>query len=199
MSVIDSLTNSNFFQLKDKTASAATGDGAGNSAPKGDTMAASLAEAFMLDLSPDAREAIEQSTASNTATVAASSADEAQFALNRHQLKTIDEILAKYKDAPFTQETYEQIQDDLAAANLSPESLSLQDKIKSFNPIGILVNALSGDFSDAVADGDASLETKMDNYMAMIVDKWKNVSTTVDEAEAAEIDEDVVNAGTETT
>lgn len=197
MSLVDALANSNLFQLKDKIGAVTLNPGSESAAQQEKTVASSLAEAFMLDLSPDAKEALRESTANINAS-AGFSENEAQFTLTRKQLATIDEILQKYKDAPFTQETYEHIQEDLEDANLSPESLMLQDKIKSFNPINILVNALSGDFTDVVGNNTDVLESKMDNYIAMVVDTWKEISTTADDAETPEIDEDGVNEGAET-
>lgn len=196
MSLIDSLTNSQWFQLKDKSSAALSESNVETASNQEQNSAASLAEAFMLDLSPDARQALAQ--ADTTAGSDSSDATQ-QFALNKKQLQAIDDILQKYKDAPFTQETYENIQADLEDANLSPESLALQDKLRSFNPIGILVSALSGNFTDAVNADDATLETKMDHYMGMIVDKWKDLSTTFDDTEIGPDSKETVDDSTETT
>lgn len=111
------------------------------------------------------------------------------FALTPNQQRTLDDILAKYQDAPFTQETFNLIQDDMNAAGLTAEVFAAQDKARNHNPTLFFFEALSGGANMALdnATGNASepsdeTDTKMMNFMKSVVASWATLSTTVDEA-----------------
>ena len=101
--------------------------------------------------------------------------------LSSQQRQQIDSIIAKYKDAPFTQDTYKKIQDDLKSSGLSAIKLAAEDKINSFNSTEVFMNALYGDstINDGTSFFDNSDEqANSDSYMNQILSKWKNISTT---------------------
>lgn len=132
--------------------------------------------AYTLDLSPEAQKYLSGLNNGQGST---------QFTLSDKQQQAINDILAKYKDAPFTQDTFNQIQNDLNAANLGPQFLALTDKINSFNPSQVLIDALNGGASsnvtglgDLTSDNSSNQQTKIDNYMQGIISQWKSVSTT---------------------
>jgi len=113
------------------------------------------------------------------------SASSSSFLLSDKQKAQIEAILAKYKDAPFTQDTYEQIQYELQQQGLSPEQLSLQEQIKSFSATQSLLDALNG--VDSGEDAFSNLfakpadETKVNSYLTDIVAQWQKISTTYEE------------------
>ena len=110
------------------------------------------------------------------------------FQLSEKQKQTIQSILEKYKDAPYTQETYQKIQDDLDKAGLSPQKLALEDNAKNFSTTKVLIAALSGQSSDTSTSASsiqADEKTNGDKYMQDIMKQWKSLSTTVSGTEAS--------------
>lgn len=186
MSSISALSG-NYYQLSSLlsgnsgTAAAPAGTGSAPSlaqalnASSSRTGSSSYADAYLLNLSPQARAMMSGTSASST------NAD-SSFQLSSAQQKEIAGIIAKYKDAPFTQETFEAIQKDLQAAGLDTQTLSLKDKVNSFNPTMVLISALNGDYSGSQGDSttQADAQTKSSNYLQNIVRQWKSVSSTVE-------------------
>jgi len=151
---------------------AAVSDGGSSS---GDSNAA-----YSLNLSPQAQQLLNGgASGSDTSTT---------FRLSFSQQSTITSILAKYKDAPFTQATFDQIQDDLKAAGLGTDQLALQDKVTSFNPTSVLIDALSGNITDPVtqnATSDTAEQTKSNNYINSILSQWQSMSTAASSSSAS--------------
>lgn len=134
--------------------------------------------AYLLDLSPDAQSYLSNYSSSDSST--GSSGGTGSFVLSNAQQKQISDILAKYKDAPQTQDTFNKIQDDLKAAGLSPQQLAETDKVKSFNPTQILINALNGNYGTPGAStttSDADEQTKSNNYVQSIIKQWQSISS----------------------
>ncbi|MDE3015699.1 MAG: hypothetical protein KGI29_02095 [Pseudomonadota bacterium] len=155
-------------------------DGGGNiSSPNSD--------AFLLDLSPQAQQII-GGMGGAASTGAASAADifggGGNFILSAQQQQQVGAILAKYKDAPYTQDTFNKIQNDLNAAGLGPSLLSLKDQTQSFDPALVLIDALNGTATDSssgalgLGTNAAGEQTKTANYMQGIIQQWQNISTT---------------------
>ncbi len=141
-------------------------------------------DAFSLNLSQSAQDLLDSGSTNSTS----SSSSTASYTLTKAQQKQLDAILAKYKDAPFTQDTYNQIQDELQKAGLAPDQLATEDKIKSFNTTQVFIDALNGkdDSSSSSTSSDGSTsssdstdsDTKSSNYMQQVVSQWKSISTT---------------------
>ena len=131
--------------------------------------------AYFLNLSPAAQLLLNHNNTSSTG-----SSNNGNFTLSSAQRTQINDILKKYKDAPFTQETFDQIQNDLQAAKLGPDQLIAQDEISSFNPTSSLINALNGNFAplNTPATTAASEHTKTTNYMQGIITAWQQISGT---------------------
>jgi hypothetical protein len=104
------------------------------------------------------------------------------FAITKDQQDQITAIIAKYKDAPYTQDTFNQIQNDLSKAGLAPSIMALKDQTKAFNPAEVLISALNGTSMDTVNSQlgtDATGEqTKQNTYIASIIKQWQDISTT---------------------
>jgi hypothetical protein len=135
----------------------------------------------LVDLSPQAQSILNEFGNGGTDNGSASNG----FILSTQQQQQIKAILAKYKDAPFTQDTYNNIQADLKAAGLSPDQLSIQDEIRSFNPTKVMIDALNGidDSSDISNFGNNPAEqANANSYMQQIFNQWQNISTTANSA-----------------
>jgi hypothetical protein len=150
----------------------ATGNNSNTQSPNG---------AYLLDLSPLAQQYLATNgQASQSSAVGGSSTQ--TFLLKPEQRQTIADIIASYKDAPFTQETFNQLQDDLEKEGLGAQQLAMIDNAESFNPTQILVDALSGRSSSFSGTASTqSQQAKVDNFMQDIVKQWRNISTTADE------------------
>lgn len=152
---------------------------------------AAAESAYALDLSPDALTYI-KSINGHSAGAPGYYSSVTNFTLSRDQRQTIDAIIARYRDAPFTQETFSRIQNDLKDAGLSPETLALQDSARNFNPTKFLLDALNGTSgSDLALDsltgkpsaGDSS--GKSVNFMTGVADSWARISSTLGNKQAA--------------
>lgn len=153
----------------------------------------SFSDAVFLDLSPAAQKYLSglgSAAATKTQDAAGQGAD---FVLSVKQRATLNEIIDKYKDAPYTQATFDAIQDDLLQAGLGPDQLSAQDRSKSFNSTAVLIDALNGgkgELPGSVQMSEETLKTKSANYIQNVVSQWKRIST--DYAEQQEQNADAV-------
>jgi hypothetical protein len=183
MASVGSLLNSGYYSLSDLS-SGASGSGV-TSANTTLSLAAVLASqdaaqnstgsAYLLNLSPAAQQLLNNSS---TFSGAPSSGN---FTLSTAQQAQITSIIAKYKDAPYTQATFDQIQSDLQAAGLGTQDLAVKDQVTSFDPTGVLLNALSGNTTDLTTQNNTSSaneQTKAGNYIQSILGQWQSVSTT---------------------
>lgn len=134
--------------------------------------------ADILDLSPQAQNEISffnLVSGANTNVVTGG----ASLTLTVEQRTQFDDIVAKYKDAPFNGDTYAKILADLAAAGLSPEQLALQTGNTSLSLAALFLNALDGggntDFFNIF-----STPLQQDNTTAFsqqVISQWESVST----------------------
>lgn len=138
------------------------------------TAAASAANenlsAYLLDLSPQARDYLNSN---------AVSAVSAGFTLSEPQQNMLDTILQKYKDQPYTQDTFNQIQNDLQQAGLSPDQLAAQQQVKDFSPTQVLIDALSGNKASAdngLQNDESKYDQQKQNFVKGLVDKFKKIA-----------------------
>lgn len=125
-------------------------------------------DAYTLNLSPEAQRYLNGASDN--------------FLLSAGQKQAISSIIAQYKDAPFTQGTFVQIQKDLAGAGLGVQQLSLKDKLQNFSPTTVLLEALNDTAADseaATASLDTASQNKANNYLKSIVSEWQSISTTI--------------------
>ena len=139
--------------------------------------ATGYSSSYILDLSKNASDFLN----GNATHSSASNTD--GFILSKSQKKTLQDILVKYKDEPQTQDTFNKIQDDLKKAGLDPDSLTVKDKAKSFNPIQTFLDILSGKSENNAEDplktkatDESQYQTKKSNYLNQVIDIWKNNS-----------------------
>jgi hypothetical protein len=139
----------------------------------------------LVDLSPEAQSYLAALGMGDPSGAGQDTGSGGGFLLTPQQQQQIGDILAKYKDAPFTQDTYNQIQNDLKAAGLSPDQLALEDQMRTFNPTQILLDALDGVQTDPNAGNFLSNNNEQgnaDSYMQQIVSQWQSLSTTAEAA-----------------
>jgi hypothetical protein len=120
--------------------------------------------------------------ASGNASSSLSFASAGGFQLTSEQKNQMQAILQKYKDAPYTQDTYNSIQNDLDRAGLSPKKLSLIDHAKNFSSTKVFLAAISGQSDNTLSTASsiaADEKSNADRYMADIIKQWKSISTTV--------------------
>ncbi|HEU5046793.1 MAG TPA: hypothetical protein VFT64_03025 [Rickettsiales bacterium] len=129
----------------------------------------------ILDLSPAAQALLNNTSSGNTQSPGSSSS----FSLTQAQQVQINEIIAKYKDAPMTQETFNKIQNDLEAAGLGADQLSAKDQVSSLNLTSTLLDALNGknDPLSSTSDKLSAEQTKANNYMKDVYSLWQQVAS----------------------
>jgi len=190
MATINSLSSSQYYSLlansqsgntKNQQANSAGLLGAltgssGSSANVNDEMADS--GAYQLTLSAEAKAylaALNNGTASTTT-------EDSSISLTTQQFQQVKDIVSKYADAPFTQDTFNQIQDDLEEAGLSGRQLAVKDQMSSFNSTSTLLAALDGTGEmpavEQPADILASIQSKSDSYMKKVESLWRALSST---------------------
>lgn len=189
MSAISSqLQGSGYYQLNSS--------GSGTSANTGRTQAATpslasalggtsnaspFSDAVLLDLSPAAQQYLSGlGAASATAQPAPSTQGKQDFVLSTQQQQKLNAILDKYKDAPYSQATFDSIQDDLQQAGLGPNQLSAKDRVDNFSTTAVLVDALNGGNGTTPGSApvsDSQLQAKSANYIQDVVGQWKKIST----------------------
>lgn len=144
-----------------------------NAANSGSSQSASN-DAYSLNLSSAA-----QLILNNSANTGANNSGNA-FVLTQAQKTAISNIIAKYKDAPFTQDTFNQIQNDLEAAGLGADQLSAKDQVNSLNLTSALLNDLNGNYAPLTSMQTAlsNEQAKASSYMQGVIKEWRSISTT---------------------
>ncbi len=157
-------------------------------------------DAYLLNLSSDAQSYLASlGTSGTTATTASGNSDSSDssdgFILSPTQQQQLSDIIAKYKNAPYTQDTFDQMQQDIDDAGLGPDQLNAEQHMRSVNPTQMLIDALNGQSDDLSSLTDTSSDaTRSSNYMNGILSQWQNISSTY----SASTD-DSTGGGTDTT
>ena len=139
---------------------------------------------YFLDLSPQAQAFLEQKNSRATG-------GDGTFILSDKQKQQISDVIAKYKDEPFTKETYEKIETELEALGLSPDILAIRDKARNVNTTMMLLDALNGANPDGlnssltgVKPDQTTSDQKKENYIKSLLTEWGDISTTIDAEES---------------
>ena len=198
MSAVNTQVNQQgYYNLGNSAGTGANAQGAGRTGATGPasralTQSSSLngSAAYMLDLSPEAQQYLRglNQTAQQTTTQQAA-AQQDGFVLNSQQRLALASLLEEFKDAPYTQATFDTIQDALHAEGLGPTQLAARHCAESFNPTASLVDALNGGKgttpgSAPVSEGE--LEQRSAGYMQFVINEWKKIATPADEGAGAE-------------
>ena len=141
---------------------------------------ATSGNSYLLDLSDSARAYLQNLNGSGgTSAGSATSANGNGIVLTNPQRDKLNAILEKYKDAPFTDATFQKIQADMEQAGIAADKLAAQNQMRRINPTLMLINALSGgDGSVGTVGGSADIKTETQNFMGKVLDQWRAVSTT---------------------
>jgi hypothetical protein len=182
MSAIGTLNNGGYYQLSNPQAGVGGGTASNSTnallqalgVSPGNPSATSPADAYLLDLSPQAQALVNGTGSINAVNPTSSSSS--SFVLSSQQQQAIANILQKYKDSPYTQATFDQIQNDLQAAGLDPQTLSRKDQAQSFNATALFIADLNGDGSAANAITNPNESQKASNYVQQIISEWKQIS-----------------------
>ena len=139
--------------------------------------------AYLLNLSPQAQQYMSSSSGSSSSSGVSSAisalngtSGSSSFVLTTQQQQTITNIITKYKNAPYTQATFNQIQNDLNSAGLGTNQLSGKDKAQNFNATSLLIDDLNGNSSAATAMTSPDETSKSSNYMQQILSQWQTIS-----------------------
>lgn len=126
-------------------------------------------EAYFLDLSPAAQRYLSEA---QTVPV-----EPGGYVLTEQQHDTLTGILMRHKESPYTQATFDSIQNELHEAGLSPGQLAGQSKVKRFTTTGTLIDALNGKFQTGAPQESASeTEAKANQYMRAVAEQWKAIA-----------------------
>ena len=143
--------------------------------------------AYLLDLSPQARDYLRQA---NQPAVTKGTTGEG-FALSPAQQRSIAEILAGFADAPYTQETFDAIQAALQKAGLGSHQLAAKYRANRFNSTATLLDALTGGGGKIPGSqpvSDAELEARSQHYMYAIAQQWQRMQPERDGSAVASDD-----------
>jgi hypothetical protein len=144
---------------------------------------ASSNDSYLLDLSPEAQAYLSNSSASGaaTSTGSATSATGYGIVLSPVQQDKLTAILEKYKDAPYTDTTFQSIQKDMKAAGIGADALAGQSEMRNLSPTAMLLNALSGgDASVGTIGGSADIANMETNFLGQVTSQWQTMSSDYD-------------------
>ncbi|MFM9889425.1 MAG: hypothetical protein ACKVOE_02085 [Rickettsiales bacterium] len=141
-------------------------------------------QSYLLNLS-DAAQSYLSSLNGTGNTQSSSSSGSDTFLLSPKQRDALNEIIAKYKDQPITQDTYNQLQQDLDAAGIGPKQLAVRDQLRDLNPTRFFLDSLNGtDTSNGQKQQFGELtdqqKTQANNYLESILKQLQTISTVSD-------------------
>lgn len=175
MSTINGLLSGNLFSTTTKTNEGKTSQTNGLLSSSTQTSGSEAISSYMLDLSEAAKAYLAQQTAQSSSQT---SGDSEHFTLTEAQQAQIRKIIEQYKNAPLSQETFLQIQEELTAIGLGADQLAAKEQVGAFNPISSFLDALSGTSTSLSAEEiSANVSTKRENYLSDIIDYWASIST----------------------
>lgn len=191
------LSHSGYYQLNSSGAGSGNTSGASgaastsalrNAGVNAVSSASGFSDAVLLDLSPAAKQYLSGLSA-QAATTQGNGNTSTDFVLSAQQKEALSSILDKYKDAPYTQDTFDQIQNDLQKAGIGPDQLSAKERVSSFSATAVLVDALNGGNGSTPGStpvSDADLKTKSANYMQDVIAQWKKISADYQAKQSAD-------------
>ena len=147
------------------------------------TATGNTGNSYLLDLSPSAQ-AYLQNYSGSASNSSSSSSTGAGVVLTPQQQNKLNTILLKYKDAPYTDATFQKIQSDMAAAGIGADALAAQSHMRQLNTTAMLLNALGGgDGSVGTIGSSTDIATQTTEFMKKIAQSWTQISSTVGDAE----------------
>lgn len=150
--------------------------------------------AYQLDLSPAAQQYLSQVNSQNQL---ATKIGDQGFILSSKQRTIISEVVARFADAPYTQETFDLIQDALQQEGVGPNQLSAKYRASSFNSTATLIDALSGGkgkIPGSVPVSNQELQQRSEQYVSFIAAQWRDIRTEPQEAATVDDTSDALTA-----
>lgn len=121
-----------------------------------------------LSLSPAAQNFLKSSSAT--------AASNSSFLLTTQQQQALTAILQKYQTAPNNQTTFNQIQDELKEAGISPDQLAAKDLQTNLNPTrNIVLGFADQSITDFSSPTLASQQLKANNYVQQIYNQFQRI------------------------
>lgn len=183
MSTISTLLNQTYSTLTDDKKTAGNTTASLASALNGDTKSHAATPgtadvSYLLNLSDEARDYL-ATQAKNAAAGQTDTSPAEGFALSNAQQEQLDSIIAKYKDAPFTQESFDAMLTEIEQAGLGPQTLAAKDQVRQLNTTQLFLNVMNGDNNLTFgASNNAVQKAKGEAHLQAIYDQWENISTT---------------------
>lgn len=176
------LTNDGYYQLKSGASTASGSATSTSSATTAAQTAATIQQSFLLSLSAEAQSYLANAgltTSSNSNALTSSTSVASDFTLSTSQQKLLDQIIQSYAGQPYTQDTFDALQDDLKDAGLSPDQLAQRAQAKAFNPTTSLISALFGTVDPSSGQANADYTQAKSHYLQSIQTAFANVASTV--------------------
>ncbi len=142
----------------------------------------SSGNSYLLDLSAEAQAYLTSGNGSGGGSQGSStSSTGASIVLSPVEQDKLTAILQKYKNAPYTEATFQNIQKDMSAAGIGADSLAAKAEMRNLNPTAMLLNALNGGDGSVGTVGNstdiASMET---SFMGKVNSQWQAISSDYD-------------------
>ena len=142
----------------------------------------SSGNSYLLDLSAEAQAYLTSGNGSGGGSQGSStSSTGASIVLSPVEQDKLTAILQKYKNAPYTEATFQNIQKDMSAAGIGADSLAAKAEMRNLNPSAMLLNALNGGDGSVGTVGNstdiASMET---SFMGKVNSQWQAISSDYD-------------------
>lgn len=188
MSTINTLFSGNSYQLNaEKNATANSSDSSqALQALVSQTQNPSLATnekraSDLLDLTKEAQDYLAR--ISTSAAQAEKTQEVTPFILSRKDQAKLDSIITSYKDKPFTQESFDQMQQELKSAGLSADHLAAKEKMRTLSPARMFIDIMAGNDPAPVVhiSKDTNLQAKAERYMTDVITRWSEISTTIED------------------
>lgn len=148
----------------------------------GGTSSSILDVADFIDLSPEAQNLLDFFSGAAGGLTGNPVLDNNGIILTDVQQAQISAIIAKFRDAPFSADTFHDIMQELKAAGLSPEQLAAQSEGSPLALSNIFLRALDGqDSTGATSDfltfSNQDDRATRDAYLRQIFSEWERIST----------------------
>ncbi len=191
MSTISNNSLSKYYSLNDAKTATTTSQQSGNpnltsalaaaNGGKTDSSKLAVGSSYLLDLSDNARNYLQSLSDTSAGKGSSTSAGDGIVLGNKEQAK-LTEILIKYKDAPYNDTTFKNIQDDLDAAGIGADALAAKAQARQLNPTLIFLSALGGGDGAAGTIGNSdSRNADATGYLKKVATQWERISTTAGE------------------
>ena len=142
----------------------------------------SSGNSYLLDLSAEAQAYLTSGNGSGGGSQGSStSSTGASIVLSPVEQDKLTAILQKYKNAPYTEATFQSIQKDMSAAGIGADSLAAKAEMRNLNPTAMLLNALNGGDGSVGTVGNSTDITSMEtSFMGKVNSQWQAISSDYD-------------------